>query len=219
MTFKEELEAQGKRLAEAQRRYFAGRAKPDGGRDETTDGVVSRPGLALLKGVKFYGGGEVPGGTGEPEYRSHPEIVRFAQERFHGGGEVPNEPASQDVSGRTEPPPRGGGQGDEASPPDAVKVLTIHAVMVQGEDASSCPRPPLDAEFMLHLLLRHDEHDALIGDLIERYGRKFARLGARRANLWFYAEVLWTALPLLKRALIKASGLVAFGEWVRRHVL
>lgn len=219
MTFKEDLEAQGKRLAEAQRRFIARRRNPDGGRDESFGGEVFRPGLAILKGVKFYGGGEVPGGAGEPVYRSHPDVVRFARERFYGGGEVPNGPASQDASGRAEPTRGGGGPGDEASFPDEVKGFTIHVVIAKGENAPSCPRPPLDAEFILHLLLRHDEHDALIGDLIERYGRKCARLGVRRANLWFYAEVLWTALPLLKRTLVKASGLVAFGEWVRRHVL
>lgn len=218
MTFKEELEAQGKRLVEAQRRYFASQAKPDGGRDEPPRGEL-RPGLALLKGVKFYGGGEVPGGAGEPKYRSHPEIARFVQENFYGSGEVPNGPASQDASGQAEPPASSDGPGEETPPSDDVKGFTFHLVIATGADAPSCPRPPLDAEFILHLLLRHDEHDALIGDLIERYGRKCARLGARRANLWFYAEVLWTALPLLKRALIKASGLVAFGEWVRRHVL
>lgn len=148
MTFKEELEAQGKRLAEAQRRYFADRAKPDGGRDESSGGEVFRPGLALLKGVKFYGGGEVPDGAGEPKHRSHPEIVRFVQEKFYGGGEVPNESASQDASGWAEPPPRCGGPGDEASPPDEVKGFTIHVVIAKGEDAPSCPRSPLDAEFI-----------------------------------------------------------------------
>ena len=218
MTFKEELEAQGKRLAEAQRRYFAGRAKSDGGRDESSGGEVFRPGRALTRGAKFYGGNEVPGGAGEPEYRVHPEIVRFARERFYCGGKVPNGPVSQGASGLVVPPPRAG-PGDEAPPPDELKGFTINVVIAKCEDAPPCPRPPLDAEFMLHLLLRHDEHDALIGDLVERYGRKRARLGARRANLWFYAEVLWTALPLLKRALIEVSGLVAFGEWVRRHVL
>jgi hypothetical protein len=80
------------------------------------------------------------------------------------------------------------------------------------------PQPPLDAEFVLHLLLNKDEQDALIGDLIERYARKCERLGVRRANLWFYAEVVRTAWPLIKRVIAKAGGLIAVGEWLRRHI-
>ena len=80
------------------------------------------------------------------------------------------------------------------------------------------PQPPLDAEFILHLLLNKDEQDALIGDLIERYGKKCERLGVRRANFWFYAEVCRTAWPLIKRFIAKAGGLIAVGEWLRRHI-
>lgn len=88
------------------------------------------------------------------------------------------------------------------------------------EDLSSEPitQPPINAEFLLHLLLRHDEQDAIIGDLIERYGKKCARLGTRRTNIWFYAEIFWTALPLIKRALLKVSGMVTLAEFVRRHI-
>jgi len=87
-------------------------------------------------------------------------------------------------------------------------------------DASSNvgTQPPLNAEFLLHVLLRRDENDAIIGDLIEKYGKKCARLGPRRANLWFYTEVFLTALPLMKRALVKVSGLMTLAEFVRRHI-
>lgn len=79
-------------------------------------------------------------------------------------------------------------------------------------------RPPINTEFILHLLLRGDEQDAVIGDLLERHGRKCARLGKRRADFWFCCEVFWTSLPLLKRALFKLGGLAALSEWVRRHI-
>jgi hypothetical protein len=88
----------------------------------------------------------------------------------------------------------------------------------EAESVALPPRPPLDAEFILHLLLRHDEHDAVIGDLVERYGKKVERLGMQRANIWFYLEVFWSALPLIKRAVAKASGLIAAGEFIRRHI-
>ncbi|MFL6229464.1 MAG: permease prefix domain 2-containing transporter [Pyrinomonadaceae bacterium] len=95
----------------------------------------------------------------------------------------------------------------------------LHHLLEQIEQPSApIPQPPLNAEFLLHLLLRHDEHDAIIGDLIERYGKKCARLGTRRANFWFCAEVFWTAQPLIKRALFKVSGLMTLAEFVRRHI-
>ena len=90
------------------------------------------------------------------------------------------------------------------------------ALLVQSAPAAN-PQPPVNAEFILHLLLRKDEQDALIGDLLERYSKKCARLGVRRANLWFYAEIFWTALPLIKRALM-SGGLITLGEWIRRHI-
>lgn len=218
MTFKEELDEQRRRLEEAQRQYFVNQRKPDGGRDESYDNVSLRPGIALLRDSKFYGRGKVLGGD-EPVYRTHPDLVRFAQQKFYGGGEATENSAAQAPSGGTELSSESGAQGEDRPYECEVKNYVFSFRGAKVGKNRSCPQPPINAEFILHLLLRHDEHDALIGDMIERYGRKCARLGARRANLWFYAEVFWTALPLLKRALVKASGLVAFGEWVRRHVL
>jgi hypothetical protein len=79
-------------------------------------------------------------------------------------------------------------------------------------------RPPVNGEFALHLLLSKDEHEGVIGDLIERYGQKCERFGSRRAKLWFYCEVLRSVWPLIRRALARAGGLIAFGEWIRRHI-
>ncbi|HEX8179481.1 MAG TPA: hypothetical protein VF525_08055 [Pyrinomonadaceae bacterium] len=97
-------------------------------------------------------------------------------------------------------------------------ATTTESLTLSSLRAVSRPQPPLNAEFILHLLLRHDEHDALIGDLIERYGKKAARLGVKRANVWFYLEIFWTAASLSKRVVAKVSGLIALGEWVRRHI-
>jgi hypothetical protein len=218
MTLKEELDEQRRRLEQAQKQYFANQGKPDGGRDESFGGVVSIPGIAILKGFKLYGGGEVTG-PDKPEYRIHPDIVRFPRQNFYGGGEVTKNSAPRASSEGTELPLDSDAQEEVRLQECELKASIFRFRGATVGNTKSCPKPPINAEFILHLLLRHDEHDALIGDLIERYGRKSARLGVRRANLWFYAEILWTALPLLKRALVKASGLVAFGEWVRRHVL
>ncbi len=79
-------------------------------------------------------------------------------------------------------------------------------------------RPPVNAEYTLHLFLSKDEQDAQIGDLIERYNQKSERFGRRRADLWFYCEVLRLVGPALKRTIVKASGLLAIAEWIRKYL-
>jgi hypothetical protein len=81
------------------------------------------------------------------------------------------------------------------------------------------PQPPINAEFILHLLLRRDEQEAVIGDLLERYPKKYERLGKRRAQLWFCVEVFRSTWPLVKRTVFKATSLITLGEWIRRHIL
>ena len=79
-------------------------------------------------------------------------------------------------------------------------------------------RPPVNGEFALHLLLSKEEQEAVSGDLIERYGQKCERFGEQRARLWFYCEVFRSVWPLLRRAIARVSGLIAAGEWIRRHI-
>jgi hypothetical protein len=210
MTFKEELDSQRKRLEEAQKRYFANRAKMEKDQVDNKDRDLA-PKIVCPDYVAFSRSGPGEGTSMTPPLIAC-DIARYGQEKFYGGGgEASGESDSEDSSINAEPTP--------VNVSSEVQVFTIHIVKASTGDNTLCPQPPLNAEFILHLLLRHDEHDALIGDLIERYGKKCLRLGVCRANLWFYAEILWTALPLLKRALVKASGLVASGEWLRRHVL
>jgi hypothetical protein len=206
MTLKEELEAQGKRLADAQKRYFASLPQTENER-EVHDGD-RRPGIVKPDRIAF-------GGTSSDEgtSMSTPRIIQhYGRERLKyirsGEGQY------KSTSGI---PPNSAA--DVKTVQEGEPGFTLIVTIGANKSLEPNPQPPVNAEFILHLLLRQDEHDALIGDLIERYGKKCARLGARRANLWFYAEILWTALPLLKRALFKTSGIVAFGEWVRRHVL
>ena len=78
-------------------------------------------------------------------------------------------------------------------------------------------RPPINAEYALHLFLTKEEQDAQIGDLIERYNQKVVRFGPRRADLWFYCEALRLVWPALKRTIVKTSGLLAIAEWIRKH--
>lgn len=101
-----------------------------------------------------------------------------------------------------------------------IKNSKGHFIHVSIDDSRKEVRsmPPINAEYVLHLFLRRDEREALIGDLIERYVEKCDRFGKRRADFWFYMEVGRSLWPLLKRVVGRVSGLMALCEWIRRHV-
>lgn len=80
------------------------------------------------------------------------------------------------------------------------------------------PNPPRKAEYILYLFLRKDEREAVIGDLLENYSSNLKRFGARPAKLLLYTEVLRSLWPLFRRLATKVTGLLALGEWIRRHV-
>jgi hypothetical protein len=80
------------------------------------------------------------------------------------------------------------------------------------------PRPPIKAEFILYCFLKPDERDTFIGDLLEQYAKVHERLGERLARRWFWWEVGRSLWPLIKRAFLKTSGLLAIGEWIRKHI-
>jgi hypothetical protein len=82
----------------------------------------------------------------------------------------------------------------------------------------SYAQPPINAEFLLHVLLKKDEREAIIGDLTEDYAKKVGRLGVRLANRWFYAEVIRTLWPLLKRCFLKISAIGGLTAFVRRLI-
>jgi hypothetical protein len=80
------------------------------------------------------------------------------------------------------------------------------------------PEPPLKAEFILHIFVRREERDAIIGDLIERYGRMYKRFGERRTKIWFYSEIARSVWPFTKHVIGRISGLIVLGEWIRRYI-
>jgi hypothetical protein len=79
-------------------------------------------------------------------------------------------------------------------------------------------RPPFNAEYVLYLLLRKEERDVAIGDLIEEYGTILERFNKRRADIWFYKQMGGSLLPLLRRALVRIGALVWLGRILRRLV-
>ncbi len=79
-------------------------------------------------------------------------------------------------------------------------------------------RPPFNAEFVLYLLLPREEMEVVSGDLIEGYGTVLERFDKRRADIWFYKQVVGSLLPLLRRALLRIGTLVWLGRILRRLV-
>lgn len=79
-------------------------------------------------------------------------------------------------------------------------------------------RPPLNAEYILYLLLGKEERDEVIGDLIESYGHVLRRFSKRHADIWFYKQVAGSLLPLLWRALLRIGALVWLGRILQRLI-
>jgi hypothetical protein len=98
-----------------------------------------------------------------------------------------------------------------------MKDRLIATIDVSTHEVSEPVRPPMNAEFLLHLMLGADQREAAIGDFLELYWQRFDRFGERRARLWAYCEVVRMLWPVMKRVIAKFTGLVAAGEWVRRH--
>jgi len=79
-------------------------------------------------------------------------------------------------------------------------------------------RPPVNAEYVLYLLLSKDEKEAAIGDLNELHGRILVRFNKRRADIWYYKQVVGSLWPLLRRAIVKIGALVWLGRVLRRLI-
>jgi hypothetical protein len=80
-------------------------------------------------------------------------------------------------------------------------------------------KPPINAEYLLYLLLKRDEREYVIGDLIEDYYEVLNRFNKKwRADLYFYKEVMRSIGPLFWRALLRISTLVWLGRILRRLI-
>ena len=58
----------------------------------------------------------------------------------------------------------------------------------------------------------------MTGDLVEEYSRILERFNKRRADIWFYKQVVGSVFPLLRRALLRIGALVWLGRILRRFV-
>ena len=97
----------------------------------------------------------------------------------------------------------------------AIKPANIHAMApaIADEHSSTSPAPskeetpPKSAEFLLYLLLSHEDREALPGDLEEEYRTAILpKFGARRAVLWYWCQVIRSIWPVI-------SGMVSKLVW------
>ena len=80
----------------------------------------------------------------------------------------------------------------------------------------SNPRPPVFAEYVLYLVLDKEEREVVIGDLVQEYNHITQRFGKRRADIWFYKQVMWSLWPLLRRTAVRCAGFVWLARLLRR---
>lgn len=66
-------------------------------------------------------------------------------------------------------------------------------------------RPPSSAEFLLYLCLGSSDRETIPGDLLEEYRETILpKFGPRRAHLWYWVQVLRSAMPLIGSRLARA---------------
>lgn len=97
-------------------------------------------------------------------------------------------------------------------------LLFVGVVLsILSENREATANPPKNVELLLLLIVRRDERDAVIGDLIERYRRSHQRLGRRRADLYAYGEVCRSLYPFIKR-LLGTGVIVLLGQWLKKLI-
>ncbi len=99
----------------------------------------------------------------------------------------------------------------DASTDDWAARAVVNSVLVTPQlgkqtTTDERPRPPLNAEFVLHLLLPDDRVDDVVGDLEERFHQKVDRLGVRHARLWYYKQIASSLWPYAKAAAKRLSS-------------
>jgi len=65
--------------------------------------------------------------------------------------------------------------------------------------------PPINAEFILHLILSSEKCDDQVNSLEELYAKKRARLGSGRADIWYWKQVIGLVWRQLFRGRAKTA--------------
>jgi hypothetical protein len=100
-------------------------------------------------------------------------------------------------------------------------IIFLHVTLRMSDKPSRGKLPlPLNATFLLYLFYDAKNCDALVGDLEERYKLIRKKFGARRANFWYWVQVITSVGPIVwaaSKKLVKAiSGVAALVEMWRR---
>jgi hypothetical protein len=82
-------------------------------------------------------------------------------------------------------------------------------------------RPPVFAEYLLHLFLSKQDRDPFLGDMEQEFREIYQKFHARKANFWYYKQVLLSLWPLLCAARKNAMKIGLLGivlEFIRQFV-
>jgi len=90
-----------------------------------------------------------------------------------------------------------------------------------GQDGNSSATTPVNAQFLFYFFLDTPTCDGLVGDLEERYSIIQGKFGTRRANLWYWKEVIRTVGPIVSSWFMKLvmRPAVAITAWAVAHGL
>jgi hypothetical protein len=70
------------------------------------------------------------------------------------------------------------------------------------------PAPPRNAEFLLYCFLSKEDRAGLIGDLMQEYQMDvLPKFGPRRANVWYWSQVMRSIAPVVLNFLSKLRKL------------
>jgi sulfatase maturation enzyme AslB (radical SAM superfamily) len=76
-------------------------------------------------------------------------------------------------------------------------------------------KPPKSAEFLAYMLLPRSDRENVLGDLAEEYPSIVMKFGQRRAQIYFYKQVLASIWPLVRKSLVKWGAVGWIVQWLR----
>ena len=98
--------------------------------------------------------------------------------------------------------------------PDHWTAVEVEAEKIEGTVQSTGSKkikfvPPMNAEYLLFLALPKKDSEAIAGDLEERWRKIRKKFGVRKANFWYWFQVIRSLWPFGVAAVKRVSGLLA----------
>lgn len=98
----------------------------------------------------------------------------------------------------------------------AIQLLRRLLELKAARSEQSPPHPPLNAQFLLYLVLEKKGREEAVGDALEKYSGHLAKFGKWGANFLFYQEIGRCVWPCVKRVAVKTGVLILLSEALRR---